>query len=437
MQSTASTFSPPPLTSDTASMSSTSQLPSASPSNGKELRVWLTLFLVTLISSSQSSFSIIGLPMHAKSIGFSASQLSLLLGAFPFCAAVSAIVNGPVSDFYGRKRALLLGLISLGITLSLHPFATTFETLLFLRACAGFSAGLLTGLPSLLLSDSFGRERQQPLIGRSLSGYAIGQTIAIPLGIALIDLSGYLALNAYLGILALVLAPFARQLLPSATHRYQSPNYSFKRYGQETKTLFRNKRFRGLIATSGISFVATSLFYVTFAQWLFDDAGLRPYQIAPMYILAGLAQVFALAYMSQRNASRAPEKNAAISFLVNAVLFSLFLIAFHDLRWAAFLFALSLGAIALRIPSIHHLLNLSGPDTLKGLRMSMAQSCNHLGRAIGVSFASLLFPVVSADLLMLAAGLALLPSAAFFALSRPIDGAEEKSSPEYAAKLEK
>lgn len=386
-----------------------------------ENRTWSTLFLVTLITSSQTSFSIVGLPLYASQAGFGPAQLGALLGAFPLSAAAAALLSGPVSDFYGRKNLLLLGLSVLAVSLLLHGVANGFYPLLVLRSIAGLGTGAITGLPSVLLSDTFERERQTSLISKSLCGYALGQTLGIPLGIALIDYIGFLQLNVLTGLLAGSLVLLALRQIPGPKRELDEEKaHGLALYFDQARQTFRSSAFVSLLLSSVASFFATSLFYVAFALWLYDEARLMPTQIAPMYVGAGLLQLFVLGFVLQRFNSVPSNMMAGGSFLLNAALFLLCIPALSSVASASLVFSLVLGSISLRIPAIQHIVNHAGPSRQKGLRMSLIQSCNHLGRALGAAVASLLYASVSVNGLILISALALLPCAALFTVSSRI-----------------
>ncbi len=354
-------------------------------------KVWIPLFFLSLIVSSQSSFSIVGLPLYASQNGITASQLSLLLGAFPLATGLAAFFSGPVSDFCGRKRMLTIGLTLLATTLLAHVFAQDIRILLALRIAAGLATGALAGLPATFLSDHFGKDEQHSLIRKSISGYAIGHTIGVPVGIALIDSFGYLQLNGLLGLLALSLLLVTAVFLPRSEQSAAALGAAVSQYLRHSRRTLGSRRVQALLASSLLGFAATSLFHVTLTLWLYEDQGLEPLQLAPMFLAAGLLQVFVLGYLLRKLQRIAARHMIGASFLLNAALLGLAGVGFTSVLAMASVFALVSGVVALRIPSIQHLVNHAGEPGQKGLRMSIIQTGNHLGKAFGATAASLLY----------------------------------------------
>lgn len=370
----------------------------------RESLAWKTLFTVSLINSAQAAFSVVGIPSFAESASLNSTQLTALLVALPVSAGASALSIGSLSDFFDRKRILQVGLAILGLSLCLHPLADSFVWLLALRICTGLATGMLMGLPSTLLSDRFRKERQQSLNSKTLCGYAIGQTIGIPMGIVLMEWTSFLVVCSIFGALALLCLAITNPLIQQSEPSRTFTDDFLSRYLHDARDTFRDRRFTLIASSSFLSFSALSMFYVTFALWLFDEAQLRPAEIAPMYLAGGILQVLVLTYVVNRLSKFPPLLTVIASLLLNTVLFATAYPAFQQVNYAAGLFALTLGAVSLRIPSLQFLLNNTGTPSLKGLRMSLNQTSSHLGKALGAFAAGGLYPVWEAHHITLSCG---------------------------------
>ncbi|MBD5778732.1 MFS transporter [Pelagicoccus sp. NFK12] len=381
-----------------------------------EARAWKTLFFVSLVNSAQAALAVIGIPSLADQLSLSGPQLTSLLAALPIAAGVAAAVAGPLSDRFGRKRTLLTGLALLGSSLIPHSIAEHYIPLLLLRVATGFATGILMGLPSTLLSDTFRKDRQQALSGKTLCGYAIGQTVGIPLGIWLMDWTNFLWVCALYGAFALACIPFAYRLLPNPTH----PNHNksaakwIANYARRSCETFKDKDFNLIAAASFLSFTALSTFYVSFALWLFSTAALRPSEIAPMYLAGGLLQVLVFTAILQRLTKLRPQLTIAISLILNTLIFSSVYPGLTSLNAATLFFALTLGAVSLRIPGLQYLINNRGDPLQKGLRVSLNQTSSHLGKALGSILGGSLFPIMGMHQIALFCGVLTLACSLLF-----------------------
>lgn len=395
-------------------------MPAAGEIDKSESNAWKTLFLVTFVNAAHASLSIVGLPAHASALGLSSHALSALLAAAPICAGIAAFSMGSISDFVNRRSLLQFGLALLGGSLLLHLFAQNLYVLFALRCLAGFASGIIFGLPSTLLSDSFHVERQQSLTSKTFCGYAIGQTVGIPGGIALLEIVDFLSLCAILGLLTVATLLLTSKFLPSPSPLRKRSEHQFSTHLHQIAHTLRSPRFRRLSIVSSIGLAALSLFYVSFALWLFQTAGLRPVEIAPMYLCGGLIQIFVFGFLNTKFDKLPPHLSIAISFACSSLVFGFAAQAFQSIPAAAALFAITLGTVSMRIPPMQFLTHNCGPASNKGLRMSIIQTCNQLGRASGSLAAPFLFQELDIQhIVYLSGGATLLCAALLFTFPSP------------------
>lgn len=367
--------------------------------------LWVGLFCVSLLNSTQASIAVVGIPSHGISQNLDDYQLALLLGIFPIAASVAALFSGVLSDLLGRSMTLLSGLLVLGIALSCHVFATDFQTLLLLRGFSGLATGALTGLPSTLLSDAIPAERQITETGKTLSGHAIGQTLGIPTGIALLEFVSFPQLCFGIGLLILCLALVLRSQLPSQNLSKYYRSGELSAYAKGALSTLRDRQFAALAFCSYLSFTALSLFYIALALWLFREAQLRPGEIAPMHLIGGILQVLVLFFVIPRTSEKSPRTTVAFSLLLNSIIFAGAFFFLKNTTGASLVLALTLGAVALRIPSLQFVVNHHGGTRQKGLRMSLIQTNNHLGKASGYISAGYLSSVLEVHQIVLLCGI--------------------------------
>lgn len=371
--------------------------------------LWIALFCVNLVNSAQAAIAVVGIPIHSLNQSFSDHQLASLLGIFPVAAGVAALFSGTVSDLMGRRPTLIAGLLVLSSALLLHAVSKDFQTLLVLRAISGLATGALTGLPSTLLSDSLPESRQVQANSRALTGYALGQTLGIPLGIALLEVFSFPQLCSGLGVIALLLTLALRFQLPGHNPSKYFRKDEFKAYCHAALETTRVKRFALLTVSSFFSFAALSLFYSSFALWLIESLALRPSEIAPMHLAGGTLQILVFVFGIRYIQRLRPNLAASFSLMGNSLIFWLAVVAFEWLENApAALLALTIACVAIRIPSVQYMTNNLGARRQKGLRMSIVQTSNHLGKACGFVAASYLYGQLELPRILLISGAATL-----------------------------
>ena len=80
-------------------------------------------------------------PFYAAKFGANGIEVGLLITAFAVMQLVSAPLWGKVSDRYGRKPALLIGLIASAISYVIFAYANSYWLLLVCRLVQGAGGG--------------------------------------------------------------------------------------------------------------------------------------------------------------------------------------------------------------------------------------------------------------------------------------------------------
>jgi len=93
------------------------------------------------------------MPSIGLDTGASAQLVQLSLAVFMWGYALGQLFIGPLSDRYGRRRVLLLGLSSYTVVNFISAFAQQIEFLLILRV----AQGLIAATGPVLVSSAFGQ----------------------------------------------------------------------------------------------------------------------------------------------------------------------------------------------------------------------------------------------------------------------------------------
>ncbi len=383
--------------------------------------VSLSFLATTFVLSVQNSFSLVGIPILHEQRLISEAQLGYLLGCYPLATAIVALVAGPLSDLIGRRKLILFGYATLSAALTLHIFAHSFADLLLLRLWAGGSSGMLVGLPSAYASDCFRTPKLHRVISRILCGYAIGHTIGFPLGVFLLDIVSFNTLSFFTGMLCLLAIPFVSRALKPDSQPTSFESQAALSYLRKLISTGFHHFPAPLFGLSFLTFFASSMIYVSATLWLLREFTLSPSEIAPMFLLSGLLQTLLFLFATPRLNSFGTRNLLMISLVLQGFT----LIAGAPLANSSvtvfILFSIVTGFTALRIPTWHVLVTNHGIPSQKGMRMSLFQAINMLGKSVGTLCGSLGYSLYGAPFILILSGCLLLLCGISTLASKTID----------------
>jgi len=114
--------------------------------------------LSVAVASVMLGFGLFGpfLPLYAELLGATLGlQVGFMTSAFTMSRASSSIPLGGLSDKIGRKKMIVVGLLTYGIATFAYALASNWVHLVGLRAVQGISAGMLWPSATALIADEF------------------------------------------------------------------------------------------------------------------------------------------------------------------------------------------------------------------------------------------------------------------------------------------
>src|SRR5271157_2687091 len=102
------------------------------------------LFLLLFLGLADNQMIAALLPSLLGSLRVSVGMAGLLVAVYSLAAALSSFVSGTLSDHYGRRRFLFLGVLLFAVSSWVASRAGNFQALLLARGLTGFAAGMLS-----------------------------------------------------------------------------------------------------------------------------------------------------------------------------------------------------------------------------------------------------------------------------------------------------
>ena len=200
---------------------------------------WLLLILCCLIVTTDGmDVAIMGFlaPGITKEWGISKAAFGLVMSAAPVGLAIGALVIGPLSDRFGRKRLLMVAVAWFGLCSILCSQANDVGQLSFLRFLTGLGLGAAMPNTTTLLSEYVPEKARGTLIAIMFTGFNLGSAL-VGFGAALIlpDYGWRMVLVAG-GVIPLACLPLYLAFVPESVRFLVVNNYPAERIA---KTLAR------------------------------------------------------------------------------------------------------------------------------------------------------------------------------------------------------
>ena len=155
-------------------------MPHTSPMSSR----WVVLFLSLLLGLQPVATDLYlpALPALTLDLGASLSQAQLTLTAMLLAFGFSQLVWGPVSDRWGRRPVLILGMGLFGLAALGSVWAQTMDSLIVWRVLQGVAMGAAVVGARAIVRDLYGPVDAARAMSKGLTGLGVIACITAPLG---------------------------------------------------------------------------------------------------------------------------------------------------------------------------------------------------------------------------------------------------------------
>jgi multidrug resistance protein len=172
----------------------------------------LVLFVTAFVDMIGLAMIVPLLPFYATEHGASATVVGLLISAFSLAQLLVAPAWGRFSDGYGRRPAILAGLLVTAAAYVLFAAADSVTMLLAARVVQGLGGGTI-GVVQAYVADASPPEQRTKSLGWLSAVTSLGAVAGPAFGSLMVAIGGRQAPGAGAALLALVTAAFAWRYL--------------------------------------------------------------------------------------------------------------------------------------------------------------------------------------------------------------------------------
>ncbi len=331
------------------------------------------------------------MPFYVENLGAGGTELGLLAASYAAMRLIFGPVWGGLSDRYGRKPILMIGVLGYGIAMILFGISTRLWMLFASRILSGILSSATSPTTMAYIGDSTSPEERGrgmgllgaamglgTILGPGLGGLLGGESLSLPFFIA--GGGSFLAL----GLIALLLPeshPKAARQAPATT----AESGRFKALPALLSGRVGALMFSAFLMTCGLM-----MFYGVFGLYALEKFGFGPKEVGAAFMVFGLVSALVQGALAGSLTERWGEINLILVSLPGAAL-GLILVTLADgfipVLLAVGFFTLTTALLA---PTVSALTSKWSPLE-QGITMGWSNAFMSLGRIFGPLLAGILF----------------------------------------------
>ncbi|BAC17214.1 Bcr/CflA family efflux MFS transporter [Corynebacterium efficiens] len=223
------------------------------------------LVLVSAMPPLGTAAYLAGLPMAAEDLGITTGAAQLTLTVYILGLALGQIVIGPLSDRFGRRRPLLVGIIAFVLFSISISFVPTLEIMLVLRLFQGIAASSGMVLGRAIVHDMVQGDRAARALNVITAAGLIVPALAPLLGSLILAFGTWRTIFLVLAGLGAVVGVWSFIRIPE-THGVRA------QAGPQKKTPTTPNMLRFVMYTAVVSFSFMAMYsYVSSAPFVFQQ----------------------------------------------------------------------------------------------------------------------------------------------------------------------
>jgi DHA1 family bicyclomycin/chloramphenicol resistance-like MFS transporter len=271
--------------------------------NSRFLGLAIVLGLLSAIGPFAIDMYLPAMPSIGGDLGASPAGVQMSLLAFFISMGVGQLAAGPISDIYGRKGPLYVGMLLFMVGSVGAALSPTVEWLVAFRFLQGLGATAGLVVPRAIVRDLYTGNEAAKLMSLLMLVFSVSPILAPLTGSLISESFGwrgvFWAVTLAAAVAVILIATSLKETRP-AEHRAQSNvGESLKAYG----FLLRNAKFLGLAAIGSFAIASFFVYLANSSFLLIEHYGLTP-RVYSLFFSINAASFFAMSQLTGRLAER-------------------------------------------------------------------------------------------------------------------------------------
>ena len=354
--------------------------------------VMAILFLIFFLGNSDNFMVSPLLPLIAGEFNLDVGQVGgLMIPAYALAAATAALLVGPVSDKFGRRRFLLAASVLFGVSVMSVFLIRDVRVLAAIRILTGLASGTFSTCSIAYVGNYFPYNRRGVAMSVVQAGYFAALVVGVPVASVLAQSRGWRTSFAFFGTLALAAFLLIFFLLPEDRHLIERDlAQRVARRFDNIRVVFETRERVAAIAAAFLVSAGFVGFFSYLGSWLQNSLGLKTRDVGFFFIIVGVASLigaFAAGPLSDRFGKQ-------LVSIVSTILLALMLFLIPRAGWGPVLFASFLTAslaFAFRQGPLQALATRLVPPRVQGAFVAVRNTGSQIGIAVSAALCGLLY----------------------------------------------
>ena len=251
-----------------------------------------------------------------SAIGATPVQMQQTLSSYLFGFALMNLFHGSLSDSFGRRPVVLIGLLVFTLASIGCAVAPDIGALVACRALQGLAAGAGVVVSRAIIRDLFLPADAQRVMSQVTIFFGIAPAVAPLIGGLLLVHTGWQGIFWFLALVGAALCAANWRLLPETLHDSQRQRFQVGHLMRGYREMAGSARFMALVLASGIPFNGMFLYVLSAPVFLGEHLRLAPTEFFWFFCFT-IGGIMGGAWLSGRLAGRVPpQRQVRYGFLV-------------------------------------------------------------------------------------------------------------------------
>lgn len=233
--------------------------------------IFAIIIILSIIGQAAADMYLPSLPAIVHSLHSNKQLIQLTITIYLIGLSASQLVYGPLSDFIGRRKVVLIGIAICFIGSVIAVFATSAWQLILGRLIQGVGIGGSVALTRAIIRDVFRGIRMAKLGSQLSMVSSITLALAPTLGGYMQKWFGWRAVFIFILIYTLFAWLFTWRFLPETNRKLNPKALHWRSIFGNYYILLTHRQFIGFLLCSGLAF-AGAIAYATASPFLFQIA---------------------------------------------------------------------------------------------------------------------------------------------------------------------